>query len=69
LSKRQRKSELSTVAQARRISGKAPQKATVWQALYRSSTMPGISLTTGDSGRSSDGHCAGGWCREVGGGE
>lgn len=31
LSKRQRKRELSTLAQARLISGNTPQKATVWR--------------------------------------
>lgn len=59
LSRRHRKRELSTEAHARRISGNTPQKATVWQALYRSVTMAGISFTTGDSMRSWEGHCKG----------
>ena len=35
-----------------------------WQALYRSSTIPGISLITGDRGRTREGHCTQrGWGR------
>jgi hypothetical protein len=29
-----------------------------WHALYRSSTIPGISLITGANGRTSEGHCS-----------
>ena len=57
LSYRQRKRALSTEAQAREISGKAPQKQTVWQALYLCMTMLGILLIIGVWDLSNDGHC------------
>lgn len=57
LSNRHRNKELSTDAQARRISGNTPQKATVWHALYRSVTIAGISLTMGVSILAWVGHC------------
>ena len=57
-SKRHMKNELSTDAHALLISGNTPQKQTVWQALYRSSTIAGMPLMIGERGRSNDGHCA-----------
>lgn len=57
LSKRHMKKALSTDAQALLISGKTPQKHTVWQALYLSKTIAGIDPTIGERGRSRDGHC------------
>ena len=45
------------MAQARLISGNTPQKATVWQALYRSSTMAGMPVTLLLCARTRAGHC------------
>ena len=55
LSRRQRKSALSTVAQARLISGRTPQKHTDWRVEYRSKTTAGSSLVR--VAAISDGHC------------
>ena len=57
LSRRQRKSALSTVAQARLISGRTPQKHTDWRVEYRSKTTAGSSLVR--VAAISDGHCEG----------
>lgn len=56
LSYRHKKRELSTDAQALRISGKRPQKATVWQALYRSKIIAGMSFSVGVVNRRGVGH-------------
>ena len=58
LSYRHRKRLLSTEAQALLISGNTPQKQPFCTALYRSSTMPGMLLATGDRGLSTAGHCS-----------
>ncbi len=57
---RQRNRELSTVAHARRMLGKAPQKHTILHDLCRSTTSDGKSFITGVSERSWAGHCHGG---------
>jgi hypothetical protein len=51
------KKALSTDAQAPFISGNTPQKHTVWQALYLSSTMAGMLPMIGERDRSREGHC------------